>query len=117
MWPMLNDVETGKTAEYPDLVPQRFSAGADDVLVAVENVARSLRRWTVVEVNPDAGLLRAVYTTALFRFKDDVTVRVHREDDGTVVRVRSKSRIGKGDLGQNARTIRAFQQALARVVS
>ena len=101
---------------YPDLVPQRFGATVAEVMLAAENVARSLKRWIVVEVAPRAGLIRAVYTTALFRFKDDVMVRVRRDGETTVVSVRSRSRVGKGDLGQNARTIRAFQRALGQLV-
>jgi uncharacterized protein (DUF1499 family) len=43
-----------------------------------------------------------------------VTVTITSEGSATVVNVRSKSRIGKGDLGTNARRIRAFQAELAR---
>jgi uncharacterized protein (DUF1499 family) len=55
-----------------------------------------------------------VATTRLFKFKDDVTITITGEGAVSVVNVRSKSRIGKGDLGANARRIRAFQAELAK---
>ncbi len=114
MWPLINDVETGRTPEYPDLVPQRFAAPPTAVLEAVEATARSLPRWSVTGIDRDQGVLDATFTTLLLRFRDDITVRVVAEGEATTVSVRSRSRIGKGDLGQNARTIRAFQAALAQ---
>jgi uncharacterized protein (DUF1499 family) len=62
---------------------------------------------------PDGGEIRAVATTMAFRFKDDVTISVAKMDNFTLVNVRSRSRIGKGDLGANARRIRDFQSRLA----
>ena len=67
----------------------------------------------VVNQWPEKGEFRAVATTRVFRFKDDVTVTVLKEKDASLVNVRSKSRIGKGDLGANARRIRDFQSRLA----
>ncbi len=66
--------------------------------------------------NPEQGEIQAVATTRLCRFKDDVTVTVQPEGAGVVVNVRSHSRIGKGDLGANARRIRLFQAELAKRV-
>jgi uncharacterized protein (DUF1499 family) len=43
---------------------------------------------------------------------DDVVVRCAEQNGVTVVNVRSASRIGRGDLGQNARNVRAFFDAL-----
>jgi uncharacterized protein (DUF1499 family) len=43
-----------------------------------------------------------------------VTVTITREGDFTIVNVRSKSHLGKGDMGINARRIRAFQAELAK---
>jgi uncharacterized protein (DUF1499 family) len=43
---------------------------------------------------------------------DDIRVRVRPSGEGSVVDVRSKSRVGRGDVGANAARIRAFEQAL-----
>jgi len=45
-------------------------------------------------------------------FKDDVTVSVTEKAGRTVVNVRSRSRVGRADLGVNARRIRAYLRAL-----
>ncbi|HKQ73707.1 MAG TPA: DUF1499 domain-containing protein, partial [Blastocatellia bacterium] len=64
--------------------------------------------------NSQQGIIEAIATIRFFKFKDDVTLMITREGDATVVNVRSKSRVGKGDLGTNARRIRAFQAELAK---
>lgn len=113
-WPRINDVETGRTPEYPALQPRRYAADVETVLRAARESVASLPRWELVGSGsgPAGGELRAVRTTRLLRFKDDVTVRVRRQDGGTVVSVRSKSRVGKGDFGQNARNVEEFLAAL-----
>ena len=44
-------------------------------------------------------------------FKDDVVVRVRSSARGTLVDLRSVSRVGEGDLGANAARINAFVNA------
>jgi uncharacterized protein (DUF1499 family) len=69
--------------------------------------------FDVTGQSAEKGDIQAVATTMVFRFKDDVTVSISRKDNFTLVNVRSRSRIGKGDLGANARRIRDFQARLA----
>ncbi len=113
-WPRINDVETGRTPEYPALQPRHYAASVDRTLRAAREAIGSLPRWELVGSGAgQAGAeLRAVRTTRLWRFKDDVTVRVRREGGGTLVSVRSKSRAGRSDFGQNARNIQEFLAAL-----
>jgi len=110
VWPTINDVRTGATAEYPDLQPQRFSQPFDQVFAAALATAREME-FEITSQSPEKGEIQAIATTRVFRFKDDVTITVGR--DG-LVNVHSRSRIGKGDLGANARRIRDFQAGLAR---
>lgn len=113
IWPMINDVRTGETPQYADLQPQRFAGlstgeafdAAMDVVAAME--------WEIREVNRDQGLIEAVATVPVFRFRDDVTITIATEAGAAVVNIRSRSRVGKSDLGENARRIRRFQAALA----
>ena len=70
----------------------------------------------VTSVDEARGTLEAHETTALFRFVDDVVVRVRPREGGSVVDVRSNSRVGGGDLGANAARIRAFRDALVSSV-
>ena len=60
----------------------------------------------------DAASFAAVAKTPLLGFEDDVVVRIRSSSEGTVVDMRSASRIGDHDLGQNARRIRRFLAAL-----
>ena len=60
--------------------------------------------WQIVGDDAEAGRLEAVATTRWFRFKDDIVVRLRdRAEGGTRIDMRSKSRIGRSDLGTNAR--------------
>ena len=109
----INDVTTGATPEYPDLQPQTFSQSYEQVFDAATAVGRALG-WEVTQEDPGTGIIQAVATTALWHFKDDVTVTVSREGERVRVSVRSHSRVGKGDLGANAKRIRRFQETLAK---
>ena len=69
--------------------------------------------WSKAEGSaPNA--LEATHETFWFGFKDDVVIRVIESGDSTLVDVRSKSRVGRSDLGKNAERIRDFQAALAK---
>lgn len=56
----------------------------------------------------------AVWTSRLFHFKDDLSVNLLPEKGGTKVRVKSASRVGRYDFGQNARHVRQFFEELER---
>jgi uncharacterized protein (DUF1499 family) len=113
VWPTINDVKTGETPQYADLQPQRFSQSYDQVFDAALSTGQELG-WEITAQDRSQGEIHAVATTTIFRFKDDVTVTVSREGESVLVNVHSRSRIGKGDLGTNARRIRRFQAELAK---
>jgi uncharacterized protein (DUF1499 family) len=100
---------------YPDLRPLRFSAPADRVFNAVVTAARQ-SGWQVAAAVAGEGRLEATVTTPWFGFRDDVVVRVVPDGNGTTVDVRSASRVGRSDLGVNARRIRVFADAVRRAV-
>src|SRR5687767_13704026 len=68
--------------------------------------------WEVSGSAPAEGRIEAVDTTFFFGFKDDVVIRLRPTEGGTRVDVRSKSRVGVGDLGANAARIRRMLAAL-----
>jgi hypothetical protein len=94
---------------YGDLRTARVPWAVPEAVKRVEQVARS-RGWDIVRSDPRAGVVEATETTLFFRFKDDVVVRVRPEPSGTgsLVDVRSISRVGGSDVGLNAKRIRAF---------
>jgi uncharacterized protein (DUF1499 family) len=98
-------------AEYPDLGPLRTDAAPAEAFSRALETARGMRAWEVVYQNPAEGVLEAVATSRIFRFNDDVAIRVRPDGGGSVVDVRSRSRVGLSDLGANAARIRAFFEA------
>ena len=64
--------------------------------------------WDVVAAAPEALRIEATDTTLLFGFKDDVVVRITPQAQGSVVDVRSLSRVGGSDFGTNAKRVRAY---------
>jgi uncharacterized protein (DUF1499 family) len=101
-------------AAYPDLATLRVSSDPARALALAEETARALG-WEVVAVDAAGGTLLARQTTQVFRFVDDVVVRVRpAEGGGALVDLRSKSRDGRGDLGANAARIRSFAERLPR---
>jgi len=102
---------TQQRAGYPDLGPVRFTAPPDRVLARAVDVARGLG-WEIVATAPAEGRLEATDRTRWFGFRDDVVVRVRPDGPGSRVDVRSVSRVGRSDLGTNARRIRGFLETL-----
>jgi len=115
-WPIINVVETGQTPEYPDIQPRMYRQPVERVFDAALHTIQRLPRWLLVSYRTESGEIRAEATTRVLRFHDDVLIRVTRRGGETVVTVRSASRIGRGDFGQNARNIRAFFEELDRQV-
>ena len=62
----------------------------------------------LVHADEDAGMVEATAETFWFGFKDDMVVRLRAAAAGTIVDVRSVSRVGQSDLGANARRILEF---------
>ena len=97
---------------YPDLKPIRMSGAPKEVYRRCLDAAHELG-WKLTMQDAATGTFEAVDVTAIFRFVDDIVVRVRGDGNESVVDVRSKSRDGKGDMGANAARIRAFRSALA----
>jgi len=113
-WPRINDVETGRTPEYPDLQVRTYAASPAQVAETLKTALSRRPRWTVVGSGqgPGGTVVSAVHETRLFRFEDEVTVKIQRQGGETTVSVRSRSRVGQWDFGQNARNIRELLEAL-----
>ena len=92
---------------YPDVRPLTTPATPDAAFAAALAEARS-QGWEIVTEDAAAGTLDATATTFWFGFKDDVAVRVRAEGTGSVIDVRSTSRVGLGDLGANAARIETY---------
>ncbi len=102
---------TGTAAQqrdaYPDIRPVLFSGSPEDTFDHALAVARSMG-WEIVSADDSAGRIEATDTTFWFGFKDDIVIRLTAQVDGTRVDVRSTSRVGRSDVGANAKRIRAY---------
>ena len=95
---------------YADLRPVRLPQPPAIVVQRVEELVRE-RGWDMARVDRQAGTVEATATTLFFRFKDDVVIRVRPDparSGGSIVDMRSISRVGGSDIGVNAERIRAF---------
>ena len=93
---------------YGDIRPIHVPMSVEDTIRRAAALARD-RGWQVALMDPAAGVLEATETTLFFRFKDDVVVRARpAPQGGSIVDMRSISRVGGSDVGVNAKRIRAF---------
>lgn len=97
----LAEVQRGAYPQVKPLIsqiPQREMVGKAEA--ALEDMG-----LVIADSDPTRGHIEATDTTFWFGFKDDVVVRVRPEGSGSVVDVRSVSRVGQSDLGKNAARI------------
>jgi uncharacterized protein (DUF1499 family) len=85
----------------------------------IDRAARLAERrgWEIVTVDRANGILEAVDTSRFFRFRDNVILRaipVSESGAGSMVDMRSVSRVGVSDVGMNAKRVRAFLADLQR---
>ena len=98
-------------AAYPDIGPVLLAVPPAQAFKNAFAAAEAMG-WEVVGSDPAAGTIEAVDTTKFFGFKDDIAVRITPTADGSRVDIRSKSRVGRSDLGTNAHRIRAYAERL-----
>ena len=71
--------------------------------------------WKLTDETDGGVELRLKAEVPVVVFTDDLEVTIKGNEDGTVdVNVRSESRVGKSDFGENARHVRKFLSALDR---
>jgi len=105
------DTALQQRTAYPDLAPIEIEQAPAEAFEIALCIAAGLG-WTVIARDEGAGRFEATDETAVFRFVDDVVVRVRPSGGGAVIDARSLSRVGGGDMGVNARRLRAFRDAL-----
>lgn len=108
------DVSEAQHQAYPDVQPLILPQAPRQALELAEQTAHAMG-WQIVAVVmtiPTEGRIEATDTTAYFGFKDDVVIRVRPDPNGSRVDIRSVSRVGVGDVGTNARRIRAYTAKL-----
>jgi uncharacterized protein (DUF1499 family) len=100
---------------YPDIQPLITSRDLQEVMdEAIFLIVN--RGWELAAINRNDGRIEATEKLAWFGFKDDVVLRFTETEEGTRVDMRSKSRIGRSDVGVNAKRIEKFLKDLERSI-
>lgn len=98
----------GATTE-PEAPAADVDAGEDETL---PEDADSDASYFGTQAEPVVGYVEATDTSSTFRFVDDIVIRIAGPDgadaEHSMIDLRSRSRVGRSDLGANAARIRAF---------
>lgn len=101
-----------QTKGYPDIRSIVVSEPRDVVFEKAKSEAKQMG-WDIKATDAEAGTIEATDTTFWYGFKDDVIIRLRdSEGGGTLVDIRSLSRVGLSDIGKNAARIRRFLDKL-----
>jgi uncharacterized protein (DUF1499 family) len=107
------EVAAKQRAAYPDIRPLAVAVSPSRAYETALDTAHRMK-WQVVAAVPSEGRIEAVATTRWFGFKDDVVIRIApATGGGSIVDIRSVSRVGKSDIGTNAGRIRSFLETVA----
>jgi uncharacterized protein (DUF1499 family) len=96
-----------QAAAYPGIRPLLVASPPAEVFPRMLAAAKAMD-WAIVASDPVAGRIEATATVPWWGFKDDIVVVMSPDGSGTRVDVRSKSRVGKSDLGVNAERIQEY---------
>ena len=98
------------------LRPVQLSEPPEKVSTRILAWVEAEKKWNFVERKDSQDGIELVLTrtTSLMRFTDDIHVHLDAAEGGTYVRADSRSRIGKGDLGQNPRNLKELVGVLTQ---
>lgn len=96
---------------YPDIGPLILDLSPAQAFERSLTAAKKLG-WTIISRNEEKGLIEATDTTFWFGFTDDVVIRISPQEKGCRIDLRSLSRVGKSDVGTNAKRVREFLKAV-----
>ena len=101
-----NCVSSQATDEEHRVAPLAYSGALDEAMNRLKEIVRSLPRTAVIT---DTGAyLHVEFTSALFRFVDDVEFLA--DNGAKVIHVRSASRLGTSDLGVNRKRVELIRK-------
>jgi hypothetical protein len=107
-----NLAETSEDPELPELKLRRYPVSADRLYQVAQQAVSDLG-WDLAATSDERKTLGAVVTSRLWRFRDDVTARAIADGKrSSLLHIRSRSRVGKGDLGANISHILDLQAAI-----
>ncbi|MCT7373538.1 DUF1499 domain-containing protein [Chelativorans sp. EGI FJ00035] len=123
--PPMNTLQSGRQENsllqheaYPQISGRRYEHARESVMEAVSALIAA-RRWRLLEPVPSAMgsssvTVEVVAHSFLLGFPSDVAIRIEDRGNATYVDMRSASRYGRHDMGDNAQRITRFLNDLDR---
>lgn len=96
-----------QAALFPDIKSIESSLSVEDAFRQAQHIAIN-NGWLIAAEDIETGIIEAVASTPVFSFEDDIVIRISTGATGSVIDIRSHSRIGRGDRGKNAQRVREF---------
>ena len=101
--------ETDPWSEDPRLIGRTYAIPFEEVWRACMKFVAERGRWSLLQADDLAGFIRVRCTTLVFRFEDNLEIRVGLDENAlTRVDVRAGSKRSRTDLGMNARRVGRF---------
>ena len=123
--PASRGIENGRLAACPDTPNCVCSEAPDENIAPLQFDGSAQEAWRAVReavvqtggeiVAVEEGYLHAAYTSRIFRFVDDLELRL--DAAGSAIQVRSASRVGYSDLGVNRRRVERLREAFRQELS
>jgi uncharacterized protein (DUF1499 family) len=109
-------VNSQAVGEKQYIQPLRYAGKREDARARLLQILGSQRRAKILTAQEN--YIRAEFTSALFRFVDDVEFYFPKEPSGeAVIHIRSASRIGYSDLGANRKRIERIRKEWIKSVA
>ena len=107
-----NCVNSQAVDETHAISPLRFTGSPEEAKARLLQILESAKRARAIDVQEN--YIRASFTSALFRFVDDVEFYFPQQQGAeTLIHVRSASRAGYSDLGVNRKRIEQIRSQLS----
>jgi uncharacterized protein (DUF1499 family) len=96
---------------YPDIKPMQIARPTEEAYALVVDAVKRLKMDIVREEPPDPeagtpGAIEAVDRTLILGLYEDIAIRVAGDGESARVDIRSASRFGRADMGNNAEGVR-----------
>lgn len=108
-----SEIDRAQQHAYATIAPIETTLEPAAAFARAQTIAASLG-WQIHAADVASGLIETSVSSFWFGFVDDIAIRVRGSPTGSRIDLRSVSRVGKGDLGANARRIQRFQQAFTQ---
>lgn len=110
-----NQAETSNSSPYPELHTPLYLEPPEHLFEIVSSAVQELG-WKLSFASKERLEIKAQISAPVLRVKDDIFISIKASEQGlSALQIRSKSRVGKGDMGANIRHIIDLKQKIAKL--